>query len=342
MKKSLLVATLLISGLANSQSLTQGNEPAIGETQSMYLCDSFATNYSGVTGSGVTWDYSDIAGYWNQSKDINILDATTTVDYSYFPGSAKAFEIGNSVITYFNSDAAHRYSQGFKFYEPSMGDVYTTFENDSLNMVEYPFAYGSSLSDVYDGSIQFIFNSIPVDSALNGNAYAWIDGEGTLMFPLGVNISNVIRYKAIDTSYTNLPIIGQVEVIREQYEYYETSSSNLPLFIHVTITMESGGLPLAEVSLVLSLYTPQYWMGVEENNELNFGLFPNPTNELLSISGNYGQNASAEILDQAGRSIMNIELNELTNVDVSSLEPGVYFIQVIKDGSMATKQFVKQ
>jgi len=83
-------------------------------------------------------------------------------------------------------------------------------------------------------------------------------------------------------------------------------------------------------------------MGINENPELNFGLFPNPATDLLTISGNFGQNAAAEVLDQAGRSVINVKLNELTNVDVSSLEPGVYFVKVIKDGSIATKQFIKQ
>lgn len=343
MKKKLLFVTLLISGMVNAQSLTQANEPSIGSNQSMFLLDSLADNYSGTTGTGVTWDYSNVFGYYGQDKTVSVVDAATTADYSNFPGSAKAYEIGNTVVTYFNSDATHRYSQGFKFYEATVGDVFATFENDSLNMVEYPFSYGSSLTDTYAGTMDFTFNSMPVNEALSGNAYAWIDGTGTMLFPMGVTVNNVMRYKSIDTSSTILPIVGAVEIIREQYEYYDLASQDLPIFIHVTITMQQpSALPLAEISLVLSLYTPDTWAGIEEESASSFNMFPNPTNDLLNIQTTSQESAEAVIIDQAGRTLKEVELSALTTVDVSDLNAGVYFIQVTADGSVTTKQFIKQ
>lgn len=342
MKKTLLFSTLLISGLAGAQ-LNQANEPAIGATQSMYLCDSNATNYSAVTGSGVTWDYSDIMGYYGQDKTVSITDATTNPDYSSFPGSAKAYEIGSTVTTFFNSDANHRYSQGFKFYEPSVGDVYATFEADSLTMVTYPFALGSSLTDSYSGTMDFTFNSIPVTEALNGNAYAWIDGEGTLLAPLGVTVNNVLRYKSIDTSTTILPIIGAVEIIREQYEYYDLANQSLPVFIHSSITMQQpSAAPLAEVSMVLSLYTPEVWAGIQEEAAVSFNIYPNPANDKIKVQGEFGEDATASILDQTGRTLTQVALSNLTTIDLSGVDAGVYYLTVDSNGATTTKQFVKR
>ena len=41
MKKQLLIASLAITSILNAQSLTQTNEPTVGQSSTMYLCDWF-------------------------------------------------------------------------------------------------------------------------------------------------------------------------------------------------------------------------------------------------------------------------------------------------------------
>jgi hypothetical protein len=341
MKKTLLFVSILISSFSQAQSLTLANEYAIGEFSDMHLVDSFANNLDAVTGIGVTWDYSDLLGYPGEARLVEVLDATTQPDYSSFPGSTKAIKIGSSITTYFTSDATSRTSQGFKFTEPTLGDVYATFSSDPLTMVTYDFGYGSSLTDSYAGNIDFSYNGFPVNEALTGEAYAWVDGTGTMLFPGGVSVSNVIRYKSIDTSLTTVPLLGAVELIREQYEYYDLATQNLPIFIHSNVVMRPpGGSALADLSIVLSKYEANYTaVGSIQNND--FTVSPNPTLNGIKINGEFTSDANGEIKDASGKTVKSFNVLNGMNIDLSSLEQGVYFLHVSSNGISTIKSIVK-
>lgn len=76
-----------------------------------------------------------------------------------------------------------------------------------------------------------------------------------------------------------------------------------------------------------------------------FNLFPNPvTNELTVARGNFfGKgNYSLEITDALGRKIINATGNaDITNVDVSELKNGVYFLRIDDGEQTLTKKFIK-
>lgn len=342
MKKNLLFAFLLIAGFSGAQTFTQANEPGIGETSTMFLVDSFATNYDAVSGAGVTWDYSDLIGYTGETRDVQCVDASTTADAASFPTSTKAYQVGTSIVTYFNSTAADRTSQGFKFTEPSLGDVVATFDNDEQIMLTYPFSLGNSVVDTYDGNVTYNIGA-PVTEALNGNAYAWFDGEGTMLFPNSVTVNNVMRYKSIDTAYSTAPLIGAVEIIREQYEYYDHATQNLPIFIHATITMQQpGGAPLGVTSLVLSKYATTDFAGIENANSTDFNVYPNPATNEVFVTGDFSSAANGVIYDQSGRAIMNFTPVSGQSINIADLESGIYILSIEQNGVNTTKQIIKK
>lgn len=341
MKRKLLIIALVASSMANAQSLTQANEPAIGESASMFLVDSFATNYSGVTGTNVTWDYSNLAGYENETRMIQVVDPATTADAASFPTSTKAYDLAGTIVTYYTSTAGERSSQGFRFTEPTMGDVISQYDTDELVMVTYPFANGNNLTDTYSGSVSYNIG-LPTTESLNGNAYAWIDGQGTLELPLGVTLTDVIRYKSIDTAYSTAPIIGAVEIIREQYEYYIHSVQNLPVFIHASIKIQQpAAAPLGEVSLVLSYYETEEYVDLEEEKSASFNIYPNPATDLITIEGELNHAAKAVLYDHSGRAIKTFNPSENNVLNIADLESGIYLLSIESNGSIHTEQIVK-
>lgn len=342
MKKKLLFISLFASSLVNAQSLTQANEPAIGESASMFLVDSFATNYSGVTGAGVTWDYSNLAGYENETRMIQVVDPSTTPDAASFPSSTKAYDLAGTIVTYYTSSATERTSQGFRFTEPSMGDVVSLYDTDEMIMATYPFANGNSLTDAYSGDVSYNIG-VPTTETLNGNAYAWIDGQGTLDLPLGVSLTDVIRYKSIDTAYSTAPIIGAVEIIREQYEYYKHSVQNLPIFIHASIKIQQpASAPLGEVSMVLSYYETEEYVGLDEENQATFKVFPNPASEKITIEGNLNNLSVANLLDQSGRIVKTFNPSLNNTLDISDIDAGIYLLSIESNGAIHTEQIIKK
>lgn len=84
--------------------------------------------------------------------------------------------------------------------------------------------------------------------------------------------------------------------------------------------------------------------GIEESgSRFAFTLSPNPTNDLLTIETGTSKDLSANIYSVDGRLLKsNIALPQKTQLDVSSLPPGVYFLVVTDNEQRSVKRFVKQ
>lgn len=342
MKKTLLFGLLSLSVFSYGQ-MTQANEATVGTISSMSLCDSFALNLSGVVGPAVTWDYSNLAIYFGQNRDVSVVNPSSTTYASDFGTSTIAIQVGNNLTTYYSSTASERTSQGFVFSEPSLGDVVATFDTDNETVATYPFGFPSSLSDNFAGNL-FYMGSF--NTSATGSGHASIDGEGTLIIGSQTN-NNVIRYKLMDTSYATvtLPIpLGDMEFIREQYEYYDYSVGNLPVFIHSTITVQQAGSssPVSQQSLVLSRYPTTNYVGVNELNTVDFNVYPNPATSNLFLDGNFSAEANYSILDHSGRLILTDIISTKANIDISSLQAGSYLVKIVDGDHTSTSSFVKQ
>ena len=86
-------------------------------------------------------------------------------------------------------------------------------------------------------------------------------------------------------------------------------------------------------------------LGVEDLENL-FNIYPNPTSDVLNIQSTsiLDENARAELTDASGRVITNMTLGgkDITTVDFSELERGIYFINIYVGESMTTTKVVKQ
>jgi len=74
-------------------------------------------------------------------------------------------------------------------------------------------------------------------------------------------------------------------------------------------------------------------------------IYPNPASDLLTISNSQNiQNATISIINSNGKTVMSSanRSGRKLNVDISSLSPGSYFVQLLNDGKVSTLKFVKQ
>lgn len=342
MKKTLLFGILTLTLYSNAQ-MTQANEAAIGTLNSMYLCDSFAVNYNGISGAGVTWDYDGLAGYNGAQRDVEVVDPATTSNAADFTGSTFAIKVGTNLTTYYSSSASDRRSQGFVYTEPTMGDVIAKFDTDDEIVASYPFALGNTVDDAFAGNLDYY---VLYTTTATGMGHATVDGTGTLLL-CGNTLNNVLRYKMVDTSWAtiNNPFpVGDVEFIREQYEYYDYTVSNLPVLIHSTITVQNVGssAPISTQSLVLSYYASANNVGLADNEIAGFSVYPNPVNDMLHIGGELSNSATVNITDQTGRLVLSTDLSNGNAVNVSALADGIYVVRVNDQGQIATTTLVKK
>lgn len=84
-------------------------------------------------------------------------------------------------------------------------------------------------------------------------------------------------------------------------------------------------------------------LGLDDETQNNFSLYPNPANDILNLKlANYN-NTRVLIYDQLGREIMNKEINSNeTQFNVDEFPKGVYILQIHKNNTVLSERFIKE
>jgi hypothetical protein len=186
--------------------------------------------------------------------------------------------------------------------------------------MNYPFALGNSTSDNFSGNVTTTATgTIPA----TGTSMTSVDGLGTLILPGNNTYSNVVRFHLKDSA--NASVFGSaVTFIRDVYEYYDFTVGNLPVFITMTVTVNSA-LFANSSTLILSKDQPTTFVGLEENQANPLVLFPNPVQHALFITGaNYGE--AYQIQNGLGQIVLEGSLDN--SIDVTNLSEGIYVVKI--------------
>jgi hypothetical protein len=335
-----LLATLT-STLFFAQTFTQSNEPAIGDATLFFLCDSNATNYAGVVGSGAVWNYSTLASYSGETKQVELLDATTTLFASDYPMSTGALKIEDFTYNFGNSTATTRISDGYVLEGTDIGDIKAIFSSNDQILMNYPSVLGASVVDSFAGNINFTYSGIPQSPACTGISYASYDGLGTLIQADGTSLNNISRFHVVDTLFTVIPVIGAAQIIRSQYEYYNLSSAyHLPVFMHISAKLVSGFPdPLLDVTVVLSEVMGSPSASLNENENKPYVMYPNPAKEKINIQ-QLDSKAVVSLIDLQGRKLTLT--NDGETVTLPNWTSGVYFLEIKTENTVHTQSITIQ
>ena len=344
MKKNLLIASILLSGAASAQ-FTQTNEPAIGAAQPMYELDESASSYSNLTGSGQTWDYSGVAGLDNSPRVLSVVDPTTTPKGAYFTNSTKAIAIEGFITTYMSSSSTERQSQGFVYIDGTDTTVVNINSNTEL-LMNYPMALSNSLVDTYGGTV--ISTLAPTTFSCTGNNMAKVDGTGTIILNAATTLTDVTRYMLTDTATATVPFIGNVKIIRTQYEYYTLGSNlELPVFLHSTLSITIGANAPMVQSIVLNQYQPDGFASVDSHTLTGVTVYPNPATETININYYTAEagNVSIQVLDVTGKIYFSQNANASSGnntfgIGLDGIESGVYFVQIKNSDKQLIDKFI--
>ncbi len=331
MKKTLLSITLLSALGLNAQTFTQANEPIISDNLNMFVRDSNANAYSSTTGSGVTWDYASIVGYSGATKLVTVVAPSSTLYSSDFPGTTKAIEIPGFITSFNYSTASAAFSKGFVYDAGgALGVIVVKLDGDDQKVMDYPFNFNSSTFDNIAGTaVTGAFGNI----ALTGTSVTSFDGIGTLNTAAGISYTDVKRVKSVVNASGTVLILGAVDLQRTQYEYYVAGTS-LPVFIHSTLDIIVGGGAPQTTSLVLS---KDNVAGLNENS-IEFGLFPNPATDVVTISG--VENGTAEIVEFNGKTVVSTSINGNTSVSTADLKAGMYVVKVSTEAGTSSSKLI--
>jgi hypothetical protein len=85
-------------------------------------------------------------------------------------------------------------------------------------------------------------------------------------------------------------------------------------------------------------------MGIDELDNNNFALYPNPSNGNIIIESLKFDNINnVEIFDTTGKIVKQVEstFDNKVKVDISNLEKGIYFVRIKTENGVAFKPLLK-
>lgn len=334
MKKIFFLASLMAGSYSFGQLMLQTSDPAAGTTSNLYLADSNAVKYENITGTGVTWDYSTILGVDTDGdgnpevRTLSVANVDPNSADTLFPGATKKYIVNDQIITYYNTNDTTRISQGFKFVEPSLGDVFNFWDTIPQLLNTYPFDLGSTSYAPMSGRIYSYNATVSIDTFAVGTASATIDGVGTLKLG-AVDYPNTFRYHFQDTinSYVTINILGissPVVLNRDVYEYYNYATSPLPIFVIYSVNNSILTVPN---NIVLTRELPTENVGITEVVTNELVAYPNPSNDIFTVNLPVG--SKSFVYNQLGEKLFDLQSNK---IDLSKYAKGIYFLSIEKDG----------
>lgn len=343
MKKRLLLFSALFAAGAVSAQFTTENAPEIGDSIQLYIVDSTANNFKAITGDGVTWDYTNLDDYEGETRFIAVIDPQDTTYGATFTNSDKAIEIEGGFMTFVTDVATKRTSQGVVYHDATLGDLTINLDDNEGTYYEYPFDFGDEINDTVEGHASFMYNSMPISTTAIGYVHTKVDGRGTLKIGLNNVYDNVLRYHIIDTIRLVSPLPGLDDYldIHEQFEYYDFTVSNLPIFTHSHLWFgPEGGTPRNDFNFVLSKDIKT--TAVSNEALLAAKVYPNPASSFVNIElPNEITNAKVSIVDAIGRVVVNTTVNSgFSKIDVSALNEGTYFVKIAANDMVTTQTLI--
>lgn len=209
-----------------------------------------------------------------------------------------------------------------------------TVENDSVGAdmtTIFPINYRPLQLNGY-----YKMTAVPGDTSViwigitKGDPISWAFGDTTLEVGQGVlNLSgaSVTTYQPF-----NIPIT-----------YKDLTTFPDSALIMISSTSNIGTSIPGHKLWVDNLYFSGTSGIDEESSENEIRVYPNPVRNSLSIDlrSKTGQKTEIEILDMAGRSMFSETINYFDNIDLSTLENGIYVLRINNNNGTFTKKIVK-
>lgn len=80
-----------------------------------------------------------------------------------------------------------------------------------------------------------------------------------------------------------------------------------------------------------------------ENQANIFHVYPNPASSVIYVKGiTHGGDVTFEIVDMRGKAVLSGNLSDTDEIDLSSVQTGLYFIRFLRNKDVITRKFIRQ
>ena len=359
MKKLLLLLAIILSTVSYAQ-LTDANfqqvvDDWISDPNSAQFIDTNNTPYYGLISD---WDVSQVTNMSNAFEnktdfngDISSWDTTNVTNMSAMFGFATAFnqplndwdtsKVENMSVMFYRASVFNQplndWDTGNVINMSYMFDNATTF-NQPLNdwevgnvtnmyaMFGFATAFNQPLNDWDTGNVINMSDMFNNATTFNQPLNDWEVGNVTYMDNMFDNSGlSTDNYDGVLNSWSELGMQSNVTLGAQQINYCNGADARQSLIDNYGWIITDGELDCSTA-------------GVDDQNQLDISIYPNPTSDIVYIDGNYTQ-LKVIIYNVLGKEILN---KSITNsIDISHLDNGVYILQLSDGVKLITRKIIK-
>ena len=215
--------------LQAQSNFTRADVYRVGDTAQYFGIDATQAQ-PGPAGTGVTWDFSNLARKADEDFVVNYADPSAAPNAGQFPEANMVAiqDVGpTNAYTFIKANDAQIWLEGLDI--PDLGVVTYSDKNLWLN---FPLNYNESQTDAFKGTYTFNVQGISGLSNRDGELTTKYDGFGTLILPDGMRVENVRRLKLDQTVNDVVSISGlniTTKIVTTTYHYF-AEDERLQLF----------------------------------------------------------------------------------------------------------------
>lgn len=334
----LLLLAFLVPTWLNAQTIVNITPDTY---QPFHLDPNYPLAYQGgESGNGVTWDFSGTP-FSAFTGMYAFFPASEGDGNEHFPDATLAEGNSGSIGGHYNY---YDFSNGSWIFVGS----YSAFGNsETIKIFADPWEYftvpltpESSGEEEYEHHTEYF----GMDWAIIANCTWEADGTGTLIMP-NATYSEVIRVRS--TCYES-ESLGSTTIRQNTLIHHFWVKEGLPTLLlyttHKTSTLIENG-ETEETYQATAFIELDSETATPEVNESTFKIYPNPANDILTLSAVNGKSIDhIAIYDSQGRQVVRLEniADTKAELTVSTLPQGLYRAVVYCDGKYTQSSFVKQ
>jgi len=339
MKTKLLLLFALVTAAGFSQMPIPSYYNTIDHVQTYTVLSSVLPLEQGNTGANQTWDVTGRLGLGTVTDQPALPTATETNEFPGTTYTVRTFGAVNNVPT-----------DGIIFSTENAGVIAVTgltidglklnYSTDNASVGTYPLNYGYTNTDAIAGT----FNYTTYSGTFTGTLTTAVDAYGLVLQDTYLNQQPsiaVTRLKTLQNINLFYPPFGNVGTITiTSYSYFSNYTANYPVLRSATTAMVVPLLSINQTRTRMELIET-YNLATPEIQKNTLTLYPNPTENTITIQGTNEIILSVKITDTNGRLVAQSDGSEKT-ISIGHLQNGMYFATIMTDSGSVTKKIIKK
>lgn len=329
MKINFLLTCLILLAFS---SFAQGPyAPPVGQSGTTAIHKDSSTIFSWASACTITRGLQDISN--PTLGNANVGTSASAIGISGQNGVVSLGDGGSAILT-FNNPIINGSGADFAVFENSFDGLF----------LELAFVEVSS-----DGINFFRFDAISLtDTSVQTSSFGNTDatnlynlaGKYRSQFGTPFDLDELVGITGLDiNNITHVKIIDVVGSIDSQHASYD--SQNRAVNDPWPTGFGSSGFDLDAVAVINSSSTTTAVKDL--NKQISLNLYPNPAKDILTISLNNIERYNFSIINTRGQVILAGQFNsDKHQIDISTLNSGVYFVRLKTDKEIVIKKIIKQ